>query len=126
MPVYATVDELTAWLGDYPPVNADVLLSRASLVVDQLLVGAVYPTDVAGLPTDAATVAALRDAACAQVAWWVSAHPDPDADARSRKTDRDAPALAVAGVAPRAEIAPDTVRALHVAGLLPTHPQVYG
>jgi hypothetical protein len=123
MPVYATVDELTGWLGDYPPVNADVLLARASLIVDQLLVGAVYPTDVAGLPTEAATVAALRDAACAQVAWWVSAQPVPE-DSRLRDTPRDA--TPVAGVAPRAEVAPDTVRALHVAGLLPTHPQVYG
>ena len=66
-PVYATVDDLTDFMApDTPPTNAAKLLRVASRRVDTLLIGAVYPVDDAGRPTDTDHMEALRDAACAQ------------------------------------------------------------
>lgn len=62
--VYATSAE--AWPAPAtPPANADVILRAASRVVDTLLTGVVYDTDVDGYPTDLDTVQALRDATVA-------------------------------------------------------------
>lgn len=45
--------------------------TRASELVDEALVTAIYDTDPATqLPTDPAIAAAMRDAVCAQVVWW--------------------------------------------------------
>lgn len=123
-PVYATVDDLTTWLGSYPPANAVSLLARASLVVDELLTAAVYPVDVDGAPTDVTAQAAMRDAVCAQVEWWMAAPVDGcgDGKARLRPANRQAgdPKM------PRPDIAPDAIRTLHRAGLLPVHARLIG
>ncbi|MER7206343.1 hypothetical protein ABT340_04690 [Streptosporangium sp. NPDC000239] len=66
---YATVDDLAAYLST-PPTNAHLLLTRASRVVDQALLCAVYD------PDDAAVQTALRDATCEQVAAWATAGED--------------------------------------------------
>lgn len=74
---YATSAELAS--SDFLPADLDVptdvdrLLSRASRAVDRLLLLAscVYAVDDDGLPTDDRVVAALRDATCAQAAWWI-------------------------------------------------------
>jgi hypothetical protein len=125
--VYATADDVIDWLGDYPPSNVDTLITRASLVVDELLVGVRYCTDTNQLPTDTRVIDALRDATCAQVAWWISAtytqgqlgaEDGWDRMDRAVRPDPIPPTRTKPG---REEIAPDTIRALNVAGLSPAH-----
>ncbi len=65
--VYATEAEYADWLGlDDPPAGAATALRRASMVVDEMLFGAVYDVDDDRLPTDTDVAEALRDATCAQ------------------------------------------------------------
>lgn len=70
--IYATADDLATYTGSSAPADADALLAKASRMLD----GAVfrlcwYLTDPdTGLPTDPTVTAALRDATCAQAAWW--------------------------------------------------------
>jgi len=74
--VYATEAQLAAYgapAGVVLPTGADALrqLTRASELVDLAIITAVYDTDtVTGLPTATAVTEALRDATCAQVAYW--------------------------------------------------------
>lgn len=68
---YATMGDLEAFIGAIPREGADRMLERASTLIDACLKTAVYATDGSGNPTDAALLAALRDAACAQVEWWL-------------------------------------------------------
>jgi hypothetical protein len=71
---YATVADLAAWLSPTPaPADAQKRLDRASLVVDEMLLTAVYAVDDNGLPTEAAVITALRDATCAQVEYAAAA-----------------------------------------------------
>jgi len=67
---YATLAELAAHTNAAPESDDDRLLQRASDLLDAFLIGAVYAVDDNGLPTDAAAIAAFRDAVCAQVEWW--------------------------------------------------------
>lgn len=64
---YASVDDLEDWLG-YTPVNAALLLVRASRDVNRALLCAVYDVDDDGLPTSEAHLEALRMATLEQVA----------------------------------------------------------
>lgn len=71
MAVYATPAEYAAWLypddeEPTPPAGATRALRAASGRIDELLIAAVYDVDEDGLPADADTLAALRDATCAQ------------------------------------------------------------
>lgn len=68
---YATLSQLAVFLGDTPPDNAARLLITATRRVDLALIGAWYPVDDDSMPTDPDVAAALADAVCAQVAWWV-------------------------------------------------------
>ena len=72
---YATIGELTARLPDglTAPTGAEAsrLLDEASAHIDTLLISATYDVDTDGDPTDAAIITALRDATCAQAAWWI-------------------------------------------------------
>jgi len=68
---YATEQDYAAWTGlPVAPPGTQLRLQRASAFLDGVLIGAVYPVDVAGVPTDAAHAAALRDATCAQAEYW--------------------------------------------------------
>ncbi|MEV4457015.1 hypothetical protein [Microbispora sp. NPDC049633] len=67
---YATADDLTDYL-DPVPDDADLRLTRASRLVDQALLCAVYDVDDTGMPTDQRVIDALRAATCEQVASWV-------------------------------------------------------
>lgn len=70
---YATLDDLGAYLGSEPPADCARLLARAQDLVDAAMTGSMYAIDAAGEnPTDAAVVAALRKATCAQVEWWLA------------------------------------------------------
>ncbi|QCX77668.1 hypothetical protein C9F11_20165 [Streptomyces sp. YIM 121038] len=74
--VYATPAQLTAWTGKPAPADAERLLARASEDIDDTLARAVYLTDDAGMPTDPAIAAALRDAVCAQVEYQLATGDD--------------------------------------------------
>lgn len=68
MRIYATVEDFAA-----SPLTSGTVteqaLAAASLVVDELLLTAVYDVDVEGMPTDPAVVDALKQATCAQAAY---------------------------------------------------------
>ncbi len=62
---YATSTDLADHLLDVPPDDADLLLAKATVILDhKVLLCAVYPVDDDGLPTQANHIQALRDATC--------------------------------------------------------------
>lgn len=76
--VYATNAQLGTYLGAPVPADAARLLVRASEIVDDHTVTAVYAIDTAGTATDPVVVAGLRDAACAQVEFWLAGDEEDD------------------------------------------------
>lgn len=125
--MYATAEALTAWLGYQPPANAEVLLTRASLVIDDLLVGVRYDVDGDSLPTDTDVAEALSDAVCAQVAWWLAAEQaNAAAMLGACQGDPRLKTFTLSQAQDVAPIGPDVTRVLHVAGLSPARPWVYG
>lgn len=88
MLVYATTGDLSAYPGapNPLPANADRLLRRASLMIADQTSGSWYTTDSTGLPTDAATLQALKEACCAQVCTWIALGIDPTAGAAGVKS----------------------------------------
>lgn len=87
MRIYATTADLTAWLNPEPaPVNAAGLLRSASGLLRSETKTAIYATDADGYPSNTATRAAFKDAACAQAKFWADHKIDPS--------------LGAAGVAP--------------------------
>lgn len=128
-PAYATPSDLAAWLRAEPPATVDVLLPAAKRRLDWALIGAYYPVDDDGLPTDAAIAAALRDASCAQVAWW-----DEQGDTTGQGTGGDWADVSIgklrlsrtatsSGSASsqtrQPQLAPEAARILQTAGLYP-------
>ena len=122
--VYATPEQLQAWTGQAPPADAARLLARASEDVDSALLTALYDTDATGMPTDPVVVAALADAACAQVEYQQAAGDDGTGAANRW----DSVSLGPASMSGRrnapagpgdVDLAPRAHRALHRAGLLP-------
>lgn len=69
-PIYATLDDYRDWVGDQTAEMSAVLFVRASRVVDEVLIGAVYDVDSSELPTDPVVLEALKDATCAQAQWF--------------------------------------------------------
>ncbi|MCA1624165.1 MAG: hypothetical protein LC778_10260 [Acidobacteria bacterium] len=65
-PVYATPAELTS----YTDETDENLLMRASAVIDNLLVGAVYKVDSNGIAIDAEQRQAIKNAVLAQASFW--------------------------------------------------------
>lgn len=131
MPVYATPQELAAWLElDEPPAGASQALRDASLAVDMLLVGAVYAVDSEEQPTDPAVVAALRDATCAQAAFKPkgSNAPAPEGGkVASVKVDKVSKTYAVSpmtGAVVEETYSQQAANILRLAGLVPAHPVV--
>lgn len=131
MPVYATPQELAAWLDlDEPPAGASQALRDASLAVDMLLVGAVYAVDGEEQPTDPKVIAALRDATCAQAAFKPKGSNTPAPEGgkvASVKVDKVSKTYAVSPTT--GAIVEDTYSAqaaniLRIAGLIPAHPVV--
>lgn len=128
--VYATADDLAVWLGYQPPANALTLLTRASLVLDELLIGARYDVDVDSMPTEQCVIDATRDAVCAQVGWWLSnAALNSTASAMGEGCGGGDARLSNATINPDPKLAPvgpDVFRVLHVAGLYPLHIRMFG
>jgi hypothetical protein len=75
---HATDEQLAAYLGTAAPADADRLLDRASELIDSALVTASYAVDSTGAATDAQVLAALADATCAQVEFWLASDEEDD------------------------------------------------
>lgn len=75
---YATSPELVTYTGATAPADATRLLARASDLIDDHIVTAVYNVNAAGAATDATVIAALRDATCAQVEFWLAGDEEDD------------------------------------------------
>lgn len=122
---YATVDDLTTYLaGDTPPAGAGGLLARASEIVDEILIGAIYDTDTDGNPLDPAVAAALRDATCAQAMYLAATGDQTGALAQFGSASAGAVSFSrmdgtQAPTAYTSRFAPAAVGVLRVAGLLP-------
>ena len=67
---YATTQDYATHLGSAPPPGIDLLLARATRLIDQAIMSAVYDVDDDGMPTDSAVRSALRDATIEQAAYW--------------------------------------------------------
>jgi hypothetical protein len=139
MLVYASTDDLAAWLGSAAPANATPLLRSASLSVREATSLAFYATDSTGLPTDAATLRAFNDATCCQAAWLNAESIDPNRGGAlatgtqtsigigsARITYADAAAAVTAKQQALTGLCPDAQRILRNAGLTPTAPWIVG
>lgn len=124
---YATADEYATWANNPGSTVSTVLLERATEIIDEVLIGAVYDVDDDGLPTDDAVAAALRDAVCAQAAHMLAVG---DADGSGTAVGWDSIAIGsvqlsgksttggVARTSSGAQVATGAIRGLRVAGLL--------
>lgn len=135
-PVYATLADYRNATGDQDALIPDVLLAKASLVIDELIIGAVYVVDpVTEQPTDDAVIETLRDATCAQAAWM-----DATGDTTGIGDTLEVEAASVGSVsysgAKRAAavgrtrsgrpVAPEAMTILQVSGMSPSGLVVYG
>lgn len=77
MIVYASSDDLTAWLGTTAPANADRLLRAASTLITEFIACDIYRVDDNGLPLDPVLLQATNDATCAQAETWITLGIDP-------------------------------------------------
>lgn len=139
MLVYATSADLTKWTGTTAPDNADQLLRTASLAVRNATKTARYDVDTDGLPTDADTLQAFKDATCAQAAALAAAKVDPAAGgvlkagvATSKSVGSasigyaDSAAAAAAKQALLTSLCPDAASILTQAGLVTVAPWTFG
>ncbi|WP_425829300.1 hypothetical protein [Streptomyces fractus] len=116
---YATPGRLAEWTGRPAPPDVARLLARASEDIDAALLTAVYEP--------AAVAAALADAVCAQVEYWLATGSDGITTtdvwdsvsigpvSLSGRTGESTSPVIIAGV----ELAPRAYRTLRRAGLLP-------
>lgn len=111
---YATSADYESYTGQTAPADIERLLDRASEWLDtELLLGAVYDVDAAGLPTDTDVIAALRDATCAQVELWQSEGEDVDVSGPVQSVGIGSVNIQYgAGRASAGSVAPRAVRAL--------------
>lgn len=134
-PVYATLADYRNAIHDQDAVISDGLLAQASLVVDELVMGAVYVVDDDDMPTDTGVLEALSDATCAQ-AQWMDATGDTtgvgdvmEVESASIGSVSYSGAHRVAAVSRTASgrpVAAATIAVLRVAGMSPTGVIVYG
>lgn len=137
---YASTDDYAYYTGEKdPPDGLDRrLLVRASRAVDTNLIGVVYDTDGQGMPTDPRLRDVLREATCAQAAWWWSKGDRQGTGIITTPAEwdqvsigdvrlaRSAPAQPAPGPGARHQLAPDAEAVLRTAGLLPAYPVVWG
>lgn len=99
--------------------------TRASEIVDEALLSAVYDTDpVTKLPTDADIAAAMRDAVCAQIVWWDETGDELGTADRYTAVSIGSVALsrgnkASSSLAGKRDLAPQATTHLKLAGLQP-------
>lgn len=141
---YADASDYANWTTKTAPDDIVPRLRSASLMVAEATIGAYYTVDAATLlPTDTATLEALRDATCAQADALIALGADPnlagtDVKAPTRgkgigsaRVDYDTSAQSSsAALAARqavvGQLCPDAVRILRAAGLLTVQPWVFG
>lgn len=119
--VYATLTDYVAWSADQitPPERVTWLLARASEDIDRALIGAVYPVDATGMPTDATDIETLKDATCAQAAFRLELSDDTGAASRNDSTsiggisNHRAAGTAALAMPP---LGPEALKILHLAG----------
>lgn len=102
-----------------PPTDLSRLLERASELLDDYLRSAVYPVDVDGLPTETDDIAALGDATCAQVEFWMAG--DEEDDVLGPLVDLTIGAVKATPQVPLV-LAPRAARILRAAGLYNSEP----
>lgn len=85
-PIYATPDELAAYITGDPEAEAGentatytLRIRQASRLVQSAIASAVYAVDGDNLPTDASKLAAVQEATCEQASAWITADIDPAA-----------------------------------------------
>lgn len=131
---YATLTDLAGWLMSEPPAGSARRLIRATEKIDQLLLGARYPVDDDGMPTDTDHITALKDAVCAQVEWWVETG---DTTGSGVSTSWDSVQIGSVSLSrkksggasnssPSQSVAPAAVAALHAVNLLPIRAILFG
>src|ERR1700754_4096077 len=132
-PIYATLQQLANKLGidDVAdlPADSQEKLRMASRDVDDVLIGAVYATDINEIPIDINIMEAMKNATLAQGSYWLDrygAEHGPTAysnvsigsvtlGARATGQDGDIPNLA-----------PQALKELRQVGLLPVYAKVRG
>ncbi|GAW50610.1 MULTISPECIES: hypothetical protein [unclassified Nocardioides] len=126
---YATTEQLGAYFGadgesESPstiPEDAARLLVRASELVADHIVTAVYDVDSDGNATDGTVIAALRDATCAQVEFWLTGDEEDDILGPLQSVSTQGVQLQMGAGENRPTpmyLAPRAARALRRAGLL--------
>jgi hypothetical protein len=118
---YAVTADVTAFMqAGLAPVDPEAtrLIARAQGAVDEYLIGVAYDVDLNGNPTDATggVQAALKQAVCAQVEWWVVKGDDLDTDYQWTSIGVEGATLNRGALAPP-KLAPRAITALRVAGL---------
>lgn len=111
---YATKGEYETFAGGDSPADIGRLLSRASELIDDLALQP-FTVDANGIPTDTDVAGAMRDAACAQVEYWVKVvgeEHDLEGLAGSEVS-----ILSLSLTLPP-EVAPRALRCLNVGGLM--------
>jgi hypothetical protein len=132
--VYATTADLARWPGATLTASSAGALAEASRALDASLRGAWYATDAEGYPTETAVRTALRQAVCAQVAYWQDTGDDTGSGAAEQYTTVGIGSVQLTrergqtgGADPLPDIdAPAALRILRRAGLLVIRPAVYG
>lgn len=111
------------------PAGLGRVLDVASTRVDELLVGAVYPVDVHGNPTDLQTAAVLRRAVCEQALYMLESGDTTGAGVYTQQTvGRVSWTRGNTGTGKTSgtdRYAPEAVSILHVEGLTPVYPILY-
>lgn len=113
---YATADELAS----YVPATAgledvDRLLERASELIDAKVRASFDLDDTTNLPTNESVAAAMRDAVCAQVEFWLDVGEEHDIEGLA---DRQASIQGLSLQALPPELAPRARRIMRTCGLL--------
>lgn len=119
--IYATIANYRAWSLDAitPDDRVTWQLARASEDIDRALIGAVYPVDANGMPTDADDIQTFQDATCAQVAFRQELSDDTGAASRNDSTSIGGISIhRAAGTAALAmpPLGPEALKILHLAG----------
>ncbi len=111
---YATAQQYETWSGLAAPPQAERLLARASELLDATVTARFLTDEETGLPLNPATAAALRDAACAQLRFWVETGEEHDIDGLAGT------AVSIGGVSGKRPpvLAPQALRILRKAMLL--------
>lgn len=129
---YATPDDLAVYTGQDAPADAAVLLAKAGRFLDSAVFRLCWYTadPDTGLPTDPTVAEALRDATCAQVAWWTALNDSTGAlgagyssvsigSVSLSRTGKAGPVAADGSESPARQVAPEVWDALGNPDLTP-------